>query len=280
MGRLIDNTITITVVILVFAAVLVPIIASMADMTTNGDEITLNNRAVGGSESYYSLVDPTTTPTITYTLATSGLTSSAGAPDSVLTTTFLVAVVSGSSGSMTIQGPTGTTSTYNTTSLATTGTLTFTINVASGTATLTGASSSTGLPTFSNFASDRVYAESADPAAYALYKPTTEAPVYVNSTVPVITMNSTALGSQSVTSNTPVALTESAVADEKNIYMVTAVEGDGSILTSVQYSYYEQIPAMNSTLSTIINIIPIFVVIGIIMACVYLFMDGRRDWGI
>lgn len=75
---------------------------------------------------------------------------------------------------------------------------------------------------------------------------------------------------------TGIALTY-AETDYDGVYEITAVAGTNpGIFAPLSVTYYDQEPAMDDSMKSIITIIPLLVIIGLLMACVYMFISRRN----
>lgn len=75
---------------------------------------------------------------------------------------------------------------------------------------------------------------------------------------------------------TKIALTYAAVEDQKDIYSITAVDGNnGAVVAPLSYTYYDQVPALDGNIKSIIDIIPIMVIVGLLIGCIAMFFKNR-----
>ena len=248
-----------------------PIVDTALDQTVDGDEATLANTA--SASALYSLADEQNTPTITITADTSTITVDPATATSIISDKWKIDVTSST---LTIQTATGAPTAIAASAID----AVITISVADKTVNVTG-TTTTGIPALAN--PSVLYVVDAS-GTYGLYTPTTVAPVYANSTVAFIAISGTALASEKIGATSPVAITAAQYVDSeeeelKNVYSVTDAGTGGSILVPVNCVYYEQVPAFDGNLKTIIQILPILVAIGILMAAAYTFMGStwRRE---
>lgn len=265
-NRLTQSVVAVTVAVLVVALVFLPILNSALDTTIDGDEATLTNTATASA--LYSPADELNISTITITATSSAISVDPATATSVISDVFKIDVTSTQ---LTVQTSSGAAVVFATSD--TTLDATLTIDVTGKTATMTG-TSATAIPTLGAFTV--LYISDAS-GTYGLYTPTDASPVYANTTKNVIALTSSAIASEKVTATSPIAITSAQYVDAeeqelKNVYSVTDAGTGGQILAPVDCIYYEQVPAIDGNLATIIGILPILVAVGILMAAVYAFV--------
>ncbi len=267
-NKLTQSVVAVTIAVLVVALVFVPIINSAMGATTDGDEKQLSNTAT--SSALYSPVDADVTATITITATSSAITVTPATATSIISDQFRIDVTSSQLKVQTSAGQAVTFTTSDTTLDAT-----LTVDVAGKTASMTG-TAATELPALGAFKT--LYAIDAS-GTYGLYTPTSASPVYVNSTQAFIALTDSVIASEKVSATAPIAITSEQYVDGegtelKNVFSVSVVGEGGQILVPVDCTYYEQVPVISGSLATIIDILPILVAVGVLMAAVYAFMGS------
>lgn len=93
----------------------------------------------------------------------------------------------------------------------------------------------------------------------------------VENDVTLTVYNDTTLAKEKYNGNA-IAITSAPVEDQKGIYGITAVADDGSVIAPLAYNYYEQVPVMDDNTKVIITVVPLMVVIGVLLGAVALFI--------
>lgn len=244
MKNLVQSIVAITVAIVVFTAVLIPILGDAVDQTIDGEAHTAENTA---PTTYLDTYTGTEAITITYVSATPAVTVSLTGLTVVATPTKLVTID-------------GTTITVTDTAGTRTITEDATITVpASGTVLVCTSTTTSGTATHGIYTSFAT-------------------PVYVEDYRSLIVTDTASpfIASENV-NGTAIPITADPYADHDGIYGITSVGTGGKLIATLEYTWHDQIPVFDNTLKTILDIIPILLIVGILMACVYLFF-GRTDF--
>lgn len=256
------SIVAVSVAVVIFSLVLMPMVENAANETKNGDEITGTNTPTA----YLALADETITVSMTELgVVTSSYTS-------IYTSGFVATIVTGDSGTVSITMADGTSNDF----LAATE-QTMTINPTTGAVSIKGVESTV--------IANQVYVNGTSTDAYGIFTPAENSEVNVKSTQSVMLLGSTHIAVQTVTAtgNDFTVTSAQAVDSEdepmKGILMVSDVaEGDTtekSMIAPVEYTYYEQIPIMDENLKTILEVIPYLVIIGVLLASVGMFISKR-----
>ena len=121
---------------------------------------------------------------------------------------------------------------------------------------------------------NRILVNSDSNGSYGLYDDFST-PIYVQSSSRLIAMDSASpfFSYQSV-SDGGIHIAYQPYQDHNGIVGISSVGTDGSVIVPIQYSWNGSGP-MDETMDMILDIIPLLVVIGILMSCVYMFTSGR-----
>lgn len=239
-SRLMQNVVALSVVIIVFAAVLVPILGTVSDYTVDGDANTGKNAA----SAYLKEYKGTDAITITYTASPASVT--------VVPTGLTTIVTSNAKYDITATSVTVTNS-EGITAWSTDTTITIPSN---GSMVLVNAIS--------------------DDATYGIWTSFTT-PVNVTKTTKLIVTDTVApyFAYEYIDGNS-IAITSEEVEDEYNVYAVTAVGTNGSLIAPLEYTWYEQVPALTGETKTVVMVIPIIIAVGLLMSAVYMFVQNRN----
>lgn len=238
MANIAQNVTAITVAVIVFAVILVPMLGSATEQTVDGEKHTAMNTAPSTYLDVYRGIEPIT---ITYTSSTPQVTTSISGLTAVVTESRMITI-------------NGTTVTVLDTNGQRTVTADTTITVPAGNKVLICASGTTSAT-----------------AKYGIYTSFTT-PIYVEGSKSLIAMSTASpyIASERYNGQS-IPMTSEPYADHHNIYAVTAVSNSGSLVAPLEYVWYDQIPAMDDTVKMILDILPILIVVGLLMTCVYMF---------
>ena len=110
-------------------------------------------------------------------------------------------------------------------------------------------------------------------ATYGLW--TSVEGLYVKNDAKLYVYNDTTYASEGY-NGTGIAIT-TATTEYKGVYEVSAVAGDNpGLFAPIEVTYYTQVSAIDDNLKAIMEVVPILVVIGILLASVYMFVTNTR----
>ena len=234
-SAIVQAIIGVSIAIVIFAMVLLPMVESSVNSTIDGDEETLTNTTTNYFAPYDGESD------ITLTFDGTNVTNTSSYTDIVTATQY----INIDSNTITIWSSTGK-------AVVTSDTFTLTLTPA-----------------------QIVLVDStSEGATYGMWTSLTD--LYVKNNAALYVYNDAKFVSEGY-NGTGIALTTDET-DYKDVYEVTAIAGEhGGIFAPLTVTYYEQIPAMDDNIKAILEIVPILVIIGILLACTYMFIgNGRR----
>ena len=238
MANIAQNVTAITVAVIVFAVILIPMMGSAMDQTINGEKHTEQNVAPATYLDLYTRGEPIT---ITYDSATPSVTSNIIGLNMVVTGNKAVTI---SGNTLTVTDTTGTRTITTDTTITIPATGRILVNTS---------------------------ATSSATATYGLYT-SFSTPIYVEGSKTLIAMSTASpyIASERYNGQS-IPMTSEPYADHHEIYGITAVSNSGSLVAPIEYVWYDQIPAMDDTVKQILDILPILIVVGLLMTCVYMF---------
>ena len=240
MRNLVQNIVAITVAIIVFTAILIPIMGTAMDQTIDGEAHTAENTAPA---TYLDLYTRGETITITYDSATPSVTSNIIGLNMVVTSSKLITI---SGTTLTVTDSTGTRTVTEDTTITVPATGKVLVNTS---------------------------ATSTETATYGLYT-SFGTPVYVEASKLLIAIDTEAPYIASEKYNgTAIGIASEPYEDHYDIYGITSVGTSGKLVAPLEYTWYDQIPAMSDTIKTILDILPILIVVGLLLTCVYMFFS-------
>ena len=245
MANIAQNIVAITVAIIVFTVILIPLMGSAMDQTVDGEKHTAQNVAPATYLDLYTRGEPIT---ITYESATPTVTSNIIGLNMVVTGSKLITIL-------------GTT---------------LTVTDAEGTRTVT-TDTTIPIPATGKILVN-TSATSSESATYGLYT-SFATPIYVEgSKTLVVTSSASPYIASERYNGSAIPMVSEPYADHHEIYGITSVSDSGSLVAPLEYVWYDQIPAMDDTVKMILDIIPILIVVGLLMTCVYMFFTSRGGY--
>lgn len=236
--RLVQNIVAISVAVIIVCAIMIPILDSSEDLRHTGEAGSDRNTAPSVYLDEYQGTEDIT------------ITMSAGTPD--VSVPGLTRIVTQSQ-CITIDGNTVSITRNGQSPMTMTDGNTVTIDVSE---------------------ENMVLIDADTDGAYGLYDDFST-PIYVQSSSRLIAMDQASpFFSYQTVSGNQIHIAYQPYQDHNGIVGITAVGTDGSIIAPIQYAWNGSGP-MDETMDMILDIIPLLVVIGILMSCVYMFTSGR-----